>query len=128
MTKTIVILVEDDPMNRLLAIDALERAGFEVADFARAEDAASYAESMTDSIAGLLADISLPGEQDGIDLAQVFAERWPDKPIMVTSGRFGPMRPPELPRGAEYIAKPWTAKSLMVAMAERFGPTRERGL
>lgn len=103
-------------MNRLLAVDALERAGFEVADFARADDAASYVECMPDSIAGLLADINVPGEQDGIDLARTFVNRWPDKAVVLTSGDFGSGWVPELPRGADFIAKPWTAKDLMARM------------
>ena len=61
MPKTVVVVVEDDPMNRLLAVDALERAGFEVADFARADDAISYVERMPESIAGLLSDIKRAG-------------------------------------------------------------------
>lgn len=117
MSKTVVVLVEDDPMNRLLAVDALERVGFEVADFARADDAVTYVERMPDSIAGLLADIDVPGEQDGIDLARTFADRWPDKAVMLTSGHFGCRQPADLPQGAGFIAKPWTAKALMACMA-----------
>lgn len=124
MPKTVVVVVEDDPMNRLLAVDALERAGFEVADFARADDAISYVERMPESIAGLLADINVPGERDGIDLAQTFAARWPDKAVVLTSGLFGPGRPGGLPEGADFIAKPWTAKALIAHMAEVFDSAR----
>ena len=122
MSKTVVVLVEDDPMNRLLAVDALERAGFEVADFARADDAASYVERMPDRIVGLLTDINVPGDQDGIDFARSFADRWPDKALVLTSGRFGPSRPSDLPQGAGFIAKPWTAKALMACMTDALRP------
>lgn len=122
MSRTIVILVEDDPMNRLLAVDALERAGFEVADFTRADEAASYAECMPERIAGLLADINIPGEQDGIDLARIFADRWPETAVVLTSGLFGSGRPPEVPQSAEFIAKPWTAKALMACMTGALRP------
>jgi CheY-like chemotaxis protein len=124
MPRTVMVLVEDDPMNRLLAVDALERAGYEVADFSRADDAVSYVERMPESIAGLLADINVPGERDGIDLAQTFADRWPDKAVILTSGLFGPGRPSDMPDGADFIAKPWTAKALIARMAEVFGPNQ----
>lgn len=122
MNKTVVVLVEDDPMNRMLAIDALERAGYEVADFTRADEAARYAEEGADTIAALVADINLPGERDGLDLAQSFAARWPDKAILITSGLFGASEPADLPGGACFIAKPWTAKSLMRRMEEALRP------
>lgn len=122
MNKNVVLLVEDDPMNRMLAIDALERAGYEVADFSRADEAAQYAEAGADAIAALVADISVPGERDGLDLAQSFAARWPDKAVLITSGLFGTSRPAGLPGGASFIAKPWTAKVLMRRMEEALRP------
>lgn len=124
MPRRVVVLVEDDPMNRLLAVDALERAGFDVADFTCADEAVSFAERMPESIAALLADINVPGERDGIDLAQTFADRWPDKAVVLTSGLFGPGRPSEMPPGADYIAKPWTAKALMACMTEALDAAR----
>lgn len=122
MNKSVVLLVEDDPMNRMLAIDALERAGFEVADFNRADEAARYAEEGADTIAALLADISVPGERDGLDLAQSFAARWPEKAVLVTSGLYGSSEPDGLPRGVSFIAKPWTAKTLMRRVEEALRP------
>ena len=116
MSRKIVIVVEDEPMNRLLAVDMLEEAGFEVVDFGRADEAVIFAEEQPAPIAALFTDINVPGDRDGIDLAQVFAERWPETVVVVTSGRFGDQRPKELPLGVHYISKPWRGRDVVEAL------------
>ena len=100
-------------MNRLLAVDAFEEAGFEVVDFGRADDALSYTQAHPDDVSALFTDIDVPGDRDGIELAMLFSKRWPQTFVLVTSGCFGEGVPMELPNSVRYIAKPWRAKALI---------------
>ena len=118
MTRTVIVVVEDDAMNRLLAVDALERAGFDVADFMGASDAVAFIELMPQRIAAVVSDVQIPGEQDGIDLVCAVRDRWPEIAVLVTSGRFGALGPDDLPSRLRFLPKPWTAKNLMAAVGE----------
>ena len=118
MTRTVIVLVEDDAMSRLVALDALERAGYEIADFARADHAVTFVESMPDRIAAIVTDVQIPGEQDGIDLVCAVRDRWPGIAVMVTSGRFGATGPDDLPPNLTFLPKPWTAKALLAGLQE----------
>jgi two-component system, response regulator PdtaR len=113
MQRPTIIVVEDEPMNRLIAVDVLDEAGFEVFDFGRADDAMDFAEGADQPVAALFTDINVPGDQDGIELAQYFARRWPSTLVLVTSGRFGTLRPTELPPKALYVSKPWRGKDVV---------------
>ncbi|MCW6507331.1 response regulator [Lichenifustis flavocetrariae] len=118
MKRRIVMVVEDEPMNRLMAVDAFERAGFDVMDFGRTDEVLSCAERMPDEIAALFTDINVPGDDDGMDLARRFADRWPETPVLVTSGCFGEDAPADLPSSAGFIPKPWTVKALMARLQD----------
>ena len=103
-------------MNRLIAVDVLEEAGFEVLDFGRADEAIGFAEDRGGDVAAVFTDINVPGDRDGIELAQYFAKRWPSALVLVTSGRFGAARPAELPPDALYMSKPWRGKDVIQAL------------
>ena len=110
-------------MNRLIAVDVLEEAGFDVVDFGRADEAIDYAELHGKDVAALFTDINVPGDRDGIDLARAFAARWPGTAVLVTSGRFGTNRPHELPDQAGYMAKPWRGRDVVSCLRAAIGST-----
>lgn len=120
MQRSTVIVVEDEPMNRLIAVDVLEEAGFEVVDFGRADEAVTYAEAH-EPVSALFTDINVPGDRDGIELARIFIQRWPATLILVTSGRFGTIRPTELPTAVLYMSKPWRGKDVVQALRSALG-------
>ena len=114
--RSTVIVVEDDPVNRLIAVDALDEGGFDVVDFSRADDALAYIESADRPVAALLTDVSVPGDRDGIDLAVQIGQRWPETLVLITSGRFGDNRPEELPSDALFLTKPWRGRDLVATI------------
>lgn len=116
MNRPTVIVVEDEPLNRLIAVDVLEEAGFEVVDFGRADEALTFAEASPESVSALFTDINVPGDRDGIELAVEFVRRWPEIVVLVTSGRFGAHRPPELPSRALYMTKPWRGRDVVTVL------------
>ena len=52
----------------------------------------------------------MPGRLDGLQLAKLVSERWPELPILVTSGNRlpGDILPPK----AGFLAKPWSLDAL----------------
>jgi CheY-like chemotaxis protein len=79
-----VLLVEDDDLVRVMAVDALEDAGFEVIEAATAEEALQRCEEHTADL--LFTDIMLPGKLDGWDIAEQCRETDPALPVIYTTG------------------------------------------
>jgi len=97
-----VLVVEDDPFVREMAVAGLENAGFEVIEAAGGGQALTLLE---DGIAvdALLTDIRLP-EADGWAVARAYRERYPDLPVLYVTGYAEQMQP--VPGGV-IISKPY---------------------
>jgi CheY-like chemotaxis protein len=100
-----VLIVEDEPLVRLSAVDTIEAAGYEVIEAANADEAIRILESRRD-IRVVFTDIHMPGSMDGLKLAHAVRSRWPPIKLIVTSGR-EPVPAQDLPDGAQFIAKPY---------------------
>lgn len=99
-----VLVVEDEPLIRLMLIDALEDAGFSVIEAGTADEALDIITDRTIHL--LFTDIQMPGKSSGVDLAHAFADRFPQAGILIASGRLTPADV-ELPPSAEFFAKPY---------------------
>ena len=82
----VVLVVEDDPLLRMLAVEVVEEAGFIAIEARDADEAVILLESRTD-IALLFTDINMPGSMDGLKLAHAVRDRWPPIKILVVSGK-----------------------------------------
>ena len=111
----IALVVEDDAEIRDLATAVLEETDLGVIACESAEDALSILERGDVTVALLFADVRLPGEMDGLSLAQTVERRWPDVRVIVTSGVTEDV---SLPDGAVFMQKPWRAFDVLV-QAER---------
>lgn len=111
----IALVVEDDAEIRDLATAVLEETDLGVIACESAEDAMSILERGDVTVALLFADVRLPGEMDGLSLAQTVERRWPDVRVIVTSGVTEDVT---LPDGAVFMQKPWRAFDVLV-QAER---------
>ncbi|MEE4452941.1 response regulator [Novosphingobium resinovorum] len=100
-----VLLVEDEAIIRLIGSDALEDAGYEVLDAASADEALRILETI-DDVAIVFTDIRMPGSMDGLELARLVHERWPDIRLLITSGDTWPPRA-LIPDEGRFIAKPY---------------------
>jgi len=80
-----VLVVEDDAILRLHALDIVEEAGFTAIEAKNADEAIAILESRSD-IALLFTDVNMPGSMDGLKLAQAVRNRWPPIKIVVVSG------------------------------------------
>lgn len=68
----VVLIVEDDPLLRMLAVEVVEEAGFVTLEAGNADEAVALLESHTD-ISLLFTDIDMPGSMDGLKLAHAVA-------------------------------------------------------
>src|SRR4051794_38641536 len=110
----VILLVEDEVLVRMVAVDVLEGAGFTVLESTNAEEALRLLESRPD-VQVLFTDVNMPGALDGLGLAQSVHERSPGVDILIGSGRIRP-DPGELPPGTQFIAKPYAPAALTDAV------------
>jgi DNA-binding NtrC family response regulator len=109
----LVLVVEDDSLINLMATDELKRAGHEVISAFNADEAIDILESRGD-IRLIFTDIDMPGSMDGLKLAAAVRHRWPPVQIIITSGMWSPS---ELPEGAVFISKPYSAAKMVESVA-----------
>jgi CheY-like chemotaxis protein len=107
-----VLVVEDEPILRLNAVDMLDDAGFEVLEAADADAALRLLEERAPEVAALFTDINMPGSMDGLALAKVVHERWPHIQPFVTSGR-SRLHDAEIPDHGRFIAKPYRSAEMV---------------
>ena len=105
LPKTVVLVVEDEPLVLMDAMQSLEDAGFEVVDAFDAEHALVALETRPD-IRAVFTDVNMPGKFDGVALARMVHERRPDMLIVVTSGVMKVQRD-DIPEGGRFIPKPY---------------------
>lgn len=104
MQKSVVLVVEDDPILRMYAVDEIAGAGFTVIEAADADEAIAI---LTDrpEIHVVFTDIEMPGSMDGLRLAAFVRDRWPPIQIIVTSGHVA-VDKQMLPPDALFLPKP----------------------
>lgn len=100
----IVLVVEDEPLQRMDMIDMAERAGFEVLEAHDADHAIALLERRSD-VRLVLADIDMPGTMNGLRLAAAVRRRWPPISIILTTAGVAPRRD-EMPEDAVFLPKP----------------------
>jgi len=71
-----VLVVEDELVLRMRAVDIVEDAGFTSIQAVNADQAISILENRSD-ISVLFTDIQMPGSMDGLKLAHAVHDRWP---------------------------------------------------
>jgi DNA-binding NtrC family response regulator len=115
-----ILLVEDDSILRFLIADALSDLQVEVIECGSADTALAELENFTDgnSVALMMTDIRMPGHLDGFELAQIVWKRWPEIPVILTSGHWQ-VADHQLPEHSLFMAKPWTLDQLYQAVTGR---------
>ena len=100
----IVLLVEDEPLVRLVTAEILADAGFRVIEAAGAEEALKVLKAGVE-VDVLLSDVEMPPGMNGYGLAWEIHRLHPEVAILMTSGREWPGQN-DLPPGAAFLAKP----------------------
>jgi CheY-like chemotaxis protein len=110
----VVLIVEDEAIVRLDAIDSLTDAGFRAIEAANADEAIAILESRHD-IRVVVSDIQMPGSMDGLKLAAIIGDRWPPIALILTSGRIS-VPEQDLPEHGRFLPKPYSSKGLIAAI------------
>ena len=114
--RTVVLVVEDEPLLRMHAVGILEDADFEVLDAPNADVAIAILEARAD-ITVVFTDIEMPGSMDGLKLASAIRGRWPPIELIVTSGRYS-IDETDLPERGRFIGKPYSEQSVVAAIRQ----------
>lgn len=109
-----VLVVEDEPLVRMLAVDVVEEAGFEAIEAVNADQALELLDEQRD-IRILFTDIDMPGSMDGLALAAAVHERWKQIHIIVVSGKQRPASA-ELPDHGIFFSKPYDVAKICRTM------------
>lgn len=104
----VVLVVDDEALLRMHAADLLEGAGYRVIEAADAASALQILEARPE-IRVLFTDVQMPGEDDGLALAQKVYERWPHVLLLVTSGGIE-LTHEDIPDDGRFVAKPYDAE------------------
>ena len=83
--RPVVLIVEDEFLLRMDAVEMIAAAGFEVVEAGNADQAIEILEARRD-ITVVFTDIQMPGSMDGLKLARAVRGRWPPIKIVATSG------------------------------------------
>jgi CheY-like chemotaxis protein len=115
----VVLIVEDEMILRMFAVDMVEDAGYTPVEAVDADEAIALLESRSD-IALMCTDVRMPGGMDGLELARTVNERWPSIKIIVVSGQLSPSSV-DLPPCSRFFGKPLQAGQMIAQMQSMIG-------
>ena len=101
----VVLVVDDEPLIRMLAVDLFEELGCEVLEAGDGCEALSVLEQRTD-ISLMFTDCRMPG-MSGPELAAAAADRWPQLRIVLVTG-YHNMQSPQFPM----VWKPYDQRTI----------------
>ena len=107
----VVLLVEDELLVRDVATAVLEEAGY-VVIAADGPKAALLELETGQRIDLMFTDLHMPGGVDGLQLASLVRDRWPQIGLLLTSGR-PPLSLDALPAGGHFVCKPYGAAEVL---------------
>src|SRR3954464_12261578 len=114
-----VLVVEDEMILRMRAVNIVEDAGFCPVEAINADEAISILESRSD-ISLLFTDIQMPGSIDGLKLAHAVHERWPSIKIILVSGQVKPSDA-ERPENSRFFGKPLGVSQMITELQNMVG-------
>lgn len=104
MYQRTILIVEDEPILRMVLADTLVGEGFDVVEAANVLEAiAALGQQIVDAV---VTDVDMPGGLDGLDLARMIAMTRMNVPTIIASGGHN-LRNEDLPGDAVFIQKPY---------------------
>src|ERR1700733_4194191 len=114
-----VLIVEDEMLLRMRAVDIVEDAGYTPVEATNADDALAILESRSD-IELLFTDIQMPGSIDGLKLAYAVHERWPLIKIILVSGQLK-LPDEDKPVDSRFFGKPLEIQQMIAEIQDMIG-------
>ena len=119
VAKPIVLVVEDEMVLRMRAVDIVEDAGFVPVEAVSADEAIQILESR-DDISLLFTDIQMPGSMDGLKLAHATHARWPHIKIILVSGQIE-VTDADKPDDSRFFPKPLEIEQMVRELQAMIG-------
>jgi two-component system, response regulator PdtaR len=110
----VVLIVQEELLLRMDAVETFEEAEFSVFQVSTAEEAIVVLQREP-TIRMVFTDIDLPGSMDGLALAHYVRHRWPPTILLVSSGR-PVLDGVGLPSNTEFVRKPYMQGRLAKAV------------
>jgi CheY-like chemotaxis protein len=107
----LVLVAEDDPAVRRVAVTILRSLGYRVIEAADGEQAMSRAQDPSQQVQLVVTDIVMP-RLGGVGLAEQLRSAQPNLPVVFTSGYSEEFRPAEMPPRSSFLPKPYTPDDL----------------
>lgn len=119
----LIIVIEDEPIVRMLLEEFLAELGYTSAGFDNAVQALSYLVHIEGDCALIIADQGLPGGMKGTEFIHMANERWPSIPSILVSGYS--VEEKLIPLSATFLHKPYTLDELesTIANVTSYRPT-----
>src|SRR5690349_7973113 len=118
-SSTNVLVVEDEMVLRMRAVDIVEDAGFTAVQAVNADEALAILESRSD-ISLLFSDIQMPGSMDGLKLAHAVHDRWPSIRIILVSGEVR-LSDTDRPADSRFFGKPLEMNQMITELQQMVG-------
>lgn len=115
LSDAVVLVVEDDPVILLGALDLVRAAGYEGVAAGSADAAIAILEARAD-IRLVFTDVEMPGSIDGVKLAHYIRDRWPPIHLIVASGK-DILEENRLPPGSRFFSKPYDERTIIAEIA-----------
>ena len=116
-----VLVVEDDWLLRLIAVEIVEDAGLVAIEAANADEAIAILECRADIVL-IFTDVDMPGSMDGLKLAHAVRRRWPPIKIIIVSGKTH-LSNADLPSDARFFSKPYSVPNMISELRSLVAPS-----
>jgi len=107
----VILVVEDEMLLRMRAVDMVEDAGYVPVEAVDADEALTILKSRSD-IALLFTDVQMPGSMNGLQLALAVHESWPGIKIILASGQLK-LPTSDIPENSRFFGKPLDSSEMI---------------
>ena len=114
MGAVVILIVEDEPIQRMQLVDLVAEAGFEAIEATDADIAVDILETRFD-IRVVVTDIDMPGSMNGMRLAATVRSRWPPIEIILMTAGLAP-DPATLPARSVFFSKPLRSRDVIATL------------
>jgi two-component system, response regulator PdtaR len=102
----VVVIIEDDALQRLQAAELFDLAGLPAQTFASGEEAIAFVRDHEPEVACIFTDLKLGGEADGMAVVRYVSQTLPQVSVVLTTGEVA-APPDDLPARVKFLPKPW---------------------
>lgn len=112
-----VLVVEDEALTRMVAVDTISELGVESLEATNAAEALEVLEGHP-NVRVLFTDINMPGAMDGVGLARKVNDLRPDIELILTSAA-ETLTEAEMPDSGTFLPKPYREQQLVAVLEEK---------